>query len=68
MESFFLLAGSLLFDEKSSKVLHKPSSSQHFWVTPNRPVNMKFMASDFFGGQFGETEDSLQIKLPTITG
>jgi len=67
MESFFLLAGSLLFDEKSSKVLHKPSS-QHFRVTPNRPVNMKFMASDFFGGQFGETEDSLQIKLPTIRG
>ncbi len=54
-KSFILLDGSLLFDEKSAKLLHKPSS-QPFRETPDRPFILKCMVPAFLGDRFGGKE------------
>jgi hypothetical protein len=53
------MAGAVLFDEKSLKVL---LSSQLFRGTPNRPSNMKCMVCTF--GETGQKEDSFSTYNP----
>jgi hypothetical protein len=60
-KSFSLLAGSLLFDEKSAKVLQK-SPSQPFWVALTPPFNM---VHAFFGDRFGGIEGGLRTYKPS---
>jgi hypothetical protein len=53
---FILLAGAFLFDEKSTKVVHKPSS-QPYSRTPNRPLDIKIYSLQIFRRPFVLLED-----------
>jgi hypothetical protein len=55
---FFLFADTLLFDEKSAKVLHKPYSAL-VWETQNRPPIIKHIVPDFFEDRFVEKDCGL---------
>ncbi len=57
MESFFLFAGALLFDE----IIRQSAAQAGFrtvWETPNLPINIQFRVQTFFGDQFVEKVDS----------
>ncbi len=65
LNPFFHFAGTIVFDEKISKVLHNPAYTAPIWETPNHPPNMKCIVTAFFGDGFVEQDDSLRTHNPS---
>ncbi len=59
----FLLAGTVLFDEKFAKVVLK---SPTLSGDPFRPPNTKCTVRPFLGGQFFKKEDGLHTYKPSF--